>query len=652
MIFSNRSFDSWYDLIKAEGERKTRENFDRSIDFDSSKSDLTCLQAAAADIPCCFLIKAGSNPRTPTLVHSPLGVFTRKEDGNFEMRAAIHSGVLASMAQVLEIDQEEFFDPIDENERNFEDLVKCKNLEDFETLRGQRNKKVNCLRRAIFIPNDLAVKFIDSSCTSTWEVFELFSEESISTEINEEGVEVSTVKECDYEYLKSILHWLALFDTEVIGEINFKSCLDDDTLVTNSKTLHYQHLKRQTENSNQVPSGVGDQSESANMTVYQQKHLQLLQEQSEHLSSSLASNSASAPSASEENKSRGFDKLPSITKATILAFLSVDGESPALDIDQVGKDIFMGRNDYEKTKILEVHLRREGIMDVTLSIAQSKDLVNGHWTWKNSNTPSGFSFVLFSRSDPLSGLSTSDEIRYLSLKTKKEIDNGSLKKLTESDITIPSDEHGILACIQTGTACLKCFKQDALIVRNLERFLSDLHLNKYLIRIACLKDKSFPTAFLCAVDRRVCSYLSQCEVFQEDMASIPSELISFNDIILRLQQGTFIFTDIPSAIKSTRPHSPPASPDSKRQKPKQKENRVVQNGEKDPDLLCASDDDYGKIYGKATMVHLRPRNVCTRWNIKGYCFQDCNNSKYHCKPSAEKKRELLEYMRKCKPISS
>ena len=173
-------------------------------------------------------------------------------------------------------------------------------------------------------------------------------------------------------------------------------------------------------------------------------------------------------------------------KATILAFLSVDRDSPALDIDQVGKDIFMGRNDYEKTKILEVHLRREGIMEVTLSIAQSKDLVNGHWTWKNSNTPSGFSFVLFSRSDPLSGLSTSDKIRYLSLKTKKEIDNGLLKKLTKSDIMIPSDKHSILACIQTGTACLKCFKQDTIIVRNLERFLSNLHLNKYLIRIACL----------------------------------------------------------------------------------------------------------------------------------------------------------------------
>ena len=44
------------------------------------------------------------------------------------MRVAIHSGVLATVAQVLEMDQEEFFDSIEENERNFEDLVKCKRM--------------------------------------------------------------------------------------------------------------------------------------------------------------------------------------------------------------------------------------------------------------------------------------------------------------------------------------------------------------------------------------------------------------------------------------------------------------------------------------------------------------------------------------------
>ena len=115
---------------------------------------------------------------------------------------------------------------------------------------------------------------------------------------------------------------------------------------------------------------------------------------------------ASSSSSAEDNKAKGFDKLPSITKSTLLAFLSSDGNTPALDIDQVGKDIFNGKTDYEKAKLLEVHLRKEGIVDISLSIAQSKDIVSGHWTWKNINTPSGFSFVLFSRTDPLTLVGT------------------------------------------------------------------------------------------------------------------------------------------------------------------------------------------------------------------------------------------------------
>ena len=259
--------------------------------------------------------------------------------------------------------------------------------------------------------------------------------------------------------------------------------MEDDSLISASRYLHFQHLNKGTaEKRNKQPiGGSGDQSDSLAMSLCQQKHLQLLQEQAKHLSSSLVSTSATAPS--DKNKSRGFNKLLSITRAKILAFLSVDGDS--------------------------------------------------------------------------------------------------------------TGDH-----------------------------------------------------------RRVCSYLSKCKINHNNMVSIPSALISFIDITLRLQQGTFIFTNIPSAIRSTRPHSPTALPNLKHQKTKDKENRVVQNEDKDIDLLCANNEDYRKIYGKATMVHLRPKNICTCWNIKGYCFSDCNNTRYHTKPSPDKKRELLAYMEKCKPSSS
>ena len=654
MLFSNGVFTTWYDLIKDSAEKEPSRDFDRSLDFDFSKENFECFQAASIDSPCCFLIKAAASPNIPTLVHSPILAHHRTADGSFAAKAAVHSGVLATTAQVLGVEVESFIDQIEVEERNFEDLAKCSSQEDFATIQtqGRRNSpKVRNIRRAIYIPAGLAVEFIDSTCTSAWETFELIAKRFLETTVDEEGNEVTTVKDCDSLQVKAILHWLAMFTTEEIPETTLRSCLESDIMMTASRALHFQCLKQPTPpRAVPAPVRVGEDTQSdGSLSLYQQRHLQLLQEQAEHMSSSLAS---SHPGTGPEDKTKGFDKLPTITRATILAFLSVDGEAPATDIDQVGKDIFLGKNDYEKTKILEVHLRKEGVTGISLSIAQSKDLVNGHWTWKNLNSPSGFSFVLFSQSDPLSGISTSDEIRYLSLKTKKEIDINSLQKMTETDITIPTDEHGIIACIQSGTSCLKCFKEEALIVRNLESFLLDLYLNKHLLRIACLKDKSFPTAFLCAIDRRVCTYLSQCELNPQNITSIPKELISFKDITLSLQQGTFLFTDIPSAIKSVRPHTPPASPISKRQKTKKEKKEVVENTHTDPSLLCENKDDYAKVFGRSSMLHLRPRDICIRWHIKGYCFSNCPNAKHHKTLSADKKGELMAFMTRCTTTSS
>ena len=170
-----------------------------------------------------------------------------------------------------------------------------------------------------------------------------------------------------------------MFDTAEVAKTTLGSCLENDILMTTSRALHFQCLKQSTPTrAAPVPDRVREDTQSdGSLSLYQQRHLQLHQEQAEHLPSSLASSSAGTGA---EDKAKGFDKLPSITKSMILAFLSVDGEVPTSDIDQVGKDIFMGKNDYKKTKILEVHLHKEGVTGVSLSITQLKDHVNGHWT--------------------------------------------------------------------------------------------------------------------------------------------------------------------------------------------------------------------------------------------------------------------------------
>ena len=247
MLFSNGVFTTWYDLIKDSAEKEASRDFDRSLDFDFSKENFECFQAASFDSPCCFLIKAASSPSIPTLVHSPILAHHRTADGSFAVKAAVHSGVLASTAQVLGVNVDSFLDSIEVEERDFQDLARCTCQEDFLAIRtqGTRNApKIGNLRRAIYIPADLAVEFINSTCTSAWETFDLIAKKFLESTVDDEGNEVTTVKDCDSIQTRSILHWLANFDSEEVPELTLNSCLENDILMTTSRALHFQCLKQ------------------------------------------------------------------------------------------------------------------------------------------------------------------------------------------------------------------------------------------------------------------------------------------------------------------------------------------------------------------------------------------------------------------------
>ena len=184
-------------------------DFDRSLDFNFSKENFECFQAALINSPCCFPIKAASSPNIPTLILSPILAHHRTADSSFTAKTAVHSGVLATTAQVLGVNVKEFLDSIKKEERNFKDLAKCTSQEDFTAIctQGTRNSpKVGNLRRAIYIPSDLAVEFINSTCTSAWETFELIAKRFVETTVDEDGNKITTIKECNLVQVHTILH--------------------------------------------------------------------------------------------------------------------------------------------------------------------------------------------------------------------------------------------------------------------------------------------------------------------------------------------------------------------------------------------------------------------------------------------------------------
>ena len=98
----NKNFPSWYDLIKDAGSKVTPTSFDRSIDFSTEKNEINCIQASSSEYPIVFLAKVSTNPSIPTLLHNPVMVHNRDEDGSFIPKVGVHDGVLAhTPSQVL-----------------------------------------------------------------------------------------------------------------------------------------------------------------------------------------------------------------------------------------------------------------------------------------------------------------------------------------------------------------------------------------------------------------------------------------------------------------------------------------------------------------------------------------------------------------------
>ena len=165
MFTSQTTFDSWYFRIQADSTSNDN-RFDRSIDFLQDKSPIDYIQAASAENPCCFFIKASNDPNYPTLVHSPILIHQRSlTDGTFSKKAAVHSGVTPS-TQVLEIDHTAFFNRIDaQPERPFESTVLCKTQVEFDAIPAPNtcgSPSLSSLCNAIYTPLNLAIKFLDS----------------------------------------------------------------------------------------------------------------------------------------------------------------------------------------------------------------------------------------------------------------------------------------------------------------------------------------------------------------------------------------------------------------------------------------------------------------------------------------------------------
>jgi hypothetical protein len=152
--------------------------------------------------------------------------------------------------------------------------------------------------------------------------------------------------------------------------------------------------------------------------------------------------------------------------------------------------------------------------------------------------------------------------------------------------------------------------------------------------------------------------------------SVNDAVLKFEDLLKQVLNGSFNMNLPPSfkviqvetkskSVDDSKPAAAAAAGDGKggRGKKRKGENgngNLVKNPAQDKDFAVKPGESWQETFSKQ-LAKERPSwdgkvNMCTRWHIKGDCFDNCSRKESHVgkdKIPADKKASFLTYMSKC-----
>lgn len=449
--------------------------------------------------------------------------------------------------------------------------------------------------------------------------------------------------------IKDIMQWLFHFSNK---DGTIPSTWSHPILTKSPLHPIFRQLHTSTFNSH--PSTASPQplhcSPSANVDdPYMDHHVSILSESSAHLERIAGSLDRSGSS------KRGFDKCTSILKETLLAAGSVDGNHPAADMSQKGRDIFSAKTDREAHLLLTNALHRAGYYYAKISPAQAKSICSGFWGYDGTN-PGGISMLLFCPYSPADGYSLTKESLILHLKTTHSMDSLSLKQLTETDVVIPCTTEKVIDTLALSRGLWSLFFPDGLVERNLEYVLMWASRNKQTISRLAISDSQFTAKLLCCIDTRINKWIEMCSLNGPGtMESVNESIIDFTDIIDLLERGMFNFGPLPACILNLAQEdttAPPSATPSKgpKNKRKRESNRVIENPRINPRWKLKQGEDWQRVFCTTEAVRCRPEGVCARFQIRGYCFENCRHP--HTEVPGNRTADMDRHVDSCRQSTS
>ena len=657
---------SWKDQIQNNTNSDTliTNAVDILIDITPAKSPEDLKSLISQEEELYVLIKSNSNNTCPLLLHHAKVAKGSTQNGGLDSETLILHQGLEAHAIPFVVDPDQLFSIIQDIPKpSYDPFFTANSAADLDAIDPiDENAVADDCRQGLIIPHFIAKLFIEQDPPSAKSLLLLVANylHALDDVFYVPDPDDDTVPdENKIETFRQIFTWLLNFEDKIPATI---------------LTPLFQNTTAYTEDS-RFQRGYIVASPQANPIIQPLPNRNDIgiQESSLALQTSIANNIERFANTFEKNdpKSKSFEKFPNLIKSALLSFATTDLLNPAEKLGDEGLEIMKQKNDTDAHALLINTLKSNGIYFASLSIANAKEICCGRWPRANANTPSGLSVLLIQSYDPASSHSRAREAMVLRLKTKHSMDEDSIAKLLDTDITLPQNFEGMMENIKVVSGIISCFAPNSYpdqcyqaIIKNLMKIEKDC---KRMIN----DDEKFITKILSDIDNRTSRILEDCTMYGESkFANINFPFLNMKDIPEDIIAGKYSFSAIPHCIKSFSPSSSdsqiqPEQPRSnknrddrnnrqdgqnrnKKQRTEDLGQRVV-NHNQHPRFKLKQGENYN-IFNNKDFMHFIDRMFCKRWHFKGYCTYNCNRN--HEQDANKMPRRTfdgaLNYMTQCR----
>ena len=598
--------------------------------FDATVEDEVCKDKLLNQGEIAFMFKTNFSSNMVNIIHH-----CQKIGGNI-WRDEEHFGAIQGLRKDATCIITPNFDQLtqisvrDASVPDIEDILKVNTIEDINNLQNSPNEKFSA-RNVIPIPPFMLEKLdqVIQKNKGQCKLALLAAIESVRTfdrateDITEIGVETAR-SSC-----RDILYWLFLANKNKIYSVPTMGCIEVEV---------HDHFRQLEHSRISSASDLNQTPITSQPQVHQdlQRPLEIIANSSSHTRDYLDKLTQMQQSSGDKN-SRSFKRLAKKYQQMILVASSV-GNVTAQELNEDGKEFFNQSSTLNAQIYLNSYLEAREI-ECTISSALATVLMHGSLTWSNEITPSGLAASVISSRDIINNDTLYEGI-VLDYSIRHEISSESLKKLTKTQVLYPTDIESMIYRLDALTAlCELFFGESSLIYKGLDEFVDECKKNKLLLRRRHSLDDMFIPKILYSVDDRVNQWLTQCAV-EQAVNTTCLELVGFSNIITKIRLNEFQCYLPPSIKKIIKedPSKKREADDSNNTKAAPKRNKqeatMIRNEDIVQEWKLRENEKWNLIFRHKTKDGPLLENrcqPCLKYQVKGFCFDDCKFKNTHHK---------------------